>query len=111
MVRKVNFEIVVLLLCFIVLGIACTQKALPVITSRTTEPIKKEKKSADIQPDLVAGRTIFENRCKKCHDLPLVNQFTSQRWDGILSYMMPRARLNNEQSVHVSAYLKENSAK
>lgn len=97
--------------CFLFLGLACTQKSIPVITSRTSEPIKKEKKSVDMQPDLVIGKAIFENRCKNCHDLPLVNQFTAQRWDGILSYMIPRARLTDKQGIHVTAYVKAKASK
>jgi len=84
---------------------------MPVITSRTTEPIKKEKTALNVDPDLIAGKAIFESGCKNCHDLPLLNQFTIQRWEGILSYMIPRARLTAEQSVHISAYVKANASK
>jgi len=111
MSRKIHFIIIGLLVSITVCNYACTQKAVPVITSRTTEPLKKAKPTLSIKSDLVLGKAIFENRCTKCHDLPKPEQFTKERWEGILSYMMPRARLNEEQSEHVSAYLKENAAK
>lgn len=99
-------------LCIIVvLCVACTQKSLPVITSRTIEPIKKEKNKSFIVPDLVVGKSIFMNSCGKCHDLPQPEQFTTQRWDGILSYMIPRARLNQDEGIHITAFLKANALK
>lgn len=111
MFKKVHFTVAVLVLCLITLGVACTQKSVPLITSRETEPKKKEKPRITITPDLISGKTIFINRCGKCHDLPLPEQFTAQRWEGILSYMIPRARLTDEQDVHVAAYVKANAAK
>jgi hypothetical protein len=54
---------------------------------------------------------IFTNRCGRCHDLPKPEQYTSERWKGILSYMNPRAGLNEEQGVHITAYLQANAAK
>ncbi len=91
--------------------IACNKKAIPVITSRTTSPSDPVKQIADIKPDMEIGKKIFTNRCGRCHDLPKPDQYTPQRWDGILSYMIPRARLDDEQGIHVTAYLKANAAK
>lgn len=95
----------------VLLGFACNKKALPTITQRTTEPPAPVKKTIDIKPDVETGKVIFTSRCGRCHDLPKPEQFTPQRWDGILSYMIPRARLTDEQGVHVTAYLKTNAAK
>jgi len=57
------------------------------------------------------GKTIFINRCGRCHDLPKPDQYTAQRWEAILSYMIPRAKLTDEQGVHVTAYLTANAIK
>ncbi len=84
---------------------------MPVITSRTTEPPAPVKSIIDVKPDIETGKTIFINRCGNCHGLPKPDDFTAKRWEGILSYMIPKARLNNEQSIHVTAYLKANAAK
>ncbi|MEI2740488.1 MAG: hypothetical protein V9F01_17075 [Chitinophagaceae bacterium] len=90
---------------------ACSKKNLPTITQRTAEPPAPVKKAVDVKPDIETGKIIFANRCGRCHDLPKPEQFNSQRWDGILSYMIPRARLTDEQGVHVTAYLKANALK
>ena len=84
---------------------------MPVITSRTTEPPLPTKPVVDVKPDIETGKIIFTNRCGNCHGLPKPDDFTAKRWDGILSYMVPRARLNNEQGIHVTAYLKANAQK
>ena len=91
--------------------IACNKKAMLVITSRTTEPPPPAKSITDIKPDIETGKTIFTNRCGNCHVLPKPDDFTAKRWEGILSYMIPKARLTIKQGIHITAYLKANGAK
>jgi hypothetical protein len=92
------------------LVMACQKKGLPVISSRPAETPAEMRPVSDIKPDTLAGRTIFMNRCGRCHDLPKPDQYTAQRWQGILSYMIPRARLDQEQGIHVTAYLTAHAA-
>jgi hypothetical protein len=95
--------------------IGCHKKSMPVITERKYEAPKTTVTSypptGTIAPDTTAGKIDFTNCCGKCHGLPEPLQYTAQRWDGILSYMIPRARLSNEQAVHVTAYVKANAQK
>ena len=65
----------------------------------------------DVKPDMAMGKIIFTNRCGRCHDLPDPVQFTAQRWEGILKTMIPRARLDKEQEIHVTAFIKANCIK
>ena len=90
---------------------ACQQKALPTITTRTTEPSKPVSAVIDVKPDAAIGKIIFMNRCGRCHTLPDPVQFTAQRWDVILARMIPRARVDKEQEIHVTAFIKENCIK
>lgn len=93
---------------------ACQKKAVPVITERKYEPPKGVTTfppPGTINPDTIIGKTVFVSRCGKCHGLPEPIQFTAERWDGILSYMMPRARLDEAQKIHLAAYIKANAAK
>jgi len=101
----------ILAIFLVFLFFACSKKTLPVITSRTKEPEAPKKPVLNIQPDTATGKIVFMNRCNRCHDLPKPDQYTAQRWDGILSFMIPRARLTDEQGFHVTAYLKANAAK
>lgn len=91
--------------------IACHKKAVPVITARTVEPPPPVKPVNAMKADIELGKTIFTTRCGRCHDLPKPEQYTAQRWDGILLSMIPKARLSDEQGVHLTAYLKANAAK
>ena len=102
----------VAVLTIIVIAISsCNKKALPTIPSRERESLPPATPLADIKPDVERGKTIFMNRCSRCHALPEPSQFTLTRWEGILKIMIPRARLNDEQGVHVSEYVKANAGK
>ena len=90
---------------------ACQKKALPTIATRTHEPARPVTIPVDVKPDLALGKTIFTNRCGRCHDLPDPAKYTAQRWDGILSVMNVRARLDQPQQIHVTAYIKANCLK
>ena len=93
-----------------VLVISCTRKSLPVIPSRTRE--MDEEKTVDVSSiaaDTARGRMIFTNRCGRCHDLPQPIQYNAKRWDGILASMIPKAKLNEVQALHIKAYLEENA--
>lgn len=94
--------------------ISCSKKSIPVITERKTEPAKPVTTNpalSTIIADTAMGKIVFTNRCGRCHELPSPDQFTAKRWEGILSYMMPKARLTQEQEVHVTAYVKANAIK
>ena len=91
--------------------VACNRNVMPVITSRTTEPEQPAKPLTYVKPDIERGKVIFANRCGKCHGLTKPDDYTAKRWEEILSYMIPRARLSNEHGVHVRAYLEVNAAK
>jgi len=80
---------------FIIVVLAsCTPKATAI-----AEPIKT---SAD---QLAQGKTIFENACKRCHDLPDPTAYTSVQWVGIMNSMAPKAKLNDEQHQWVYDYV------
>ncbi len=102
--------IIIILFCFI----SCQKKAIPVITERKEKTWTKTTRDsilATITPDTLEGKSVFIARCARCHDLPLPDQYTASEWEGILSTMMTRARLNNEQKIHIAAYLKTHAAK
>ena len=99
----------------VILAIACNKRTVPVITERKYEPSKGIVTTIPpaglISPDTVAGKSIFMARCSSCHGLPEPTLYSEKRWDGILSSMIPKARLSKEQGVHITAYLKANASK
>ncbi|MDH6251417.1 cytochrome c2 [Chryseobacterium sp. H1D6B] len=54
---------------------------------------------------LAQGKTIFENSCGRCHDLPEPTKHTSVQWVGIMNAMAPKAKLNDEQHQMVYDYI------
>ena len=57
------------------------------------------------------GKTIFDARCGKCHDLPQPSDHTSQEWDKIIERMAPKAKLSPEETNWVLAYVKADAKK
>lgn len=104
-------KIIFILILLVGIVQACNKKAIPTIADRTTDPPKPESPVANVKPDIEAGKTIFTTRCDKCHDLPDPVKYTAERWDGILQTMIPRAGISRVQEVHLTAYIKANSAK
>ena len=91
------------------LFVGCHSKAVPVINSRTEfppAPRSSTRPLAENSPEAIAaGKAIFETRCNRCHDLKIVDAYTTERWSSILPTMIPRARLNEEQAKELRSYV------
>jgi len=71
-----------------------------------------ETKAPTSSPELTStGQSIYTNRCGRCHGLKKTENYTSQQWDNILTTMIPKARLNEEEAKKVTAYVLEHSKK
>lgn len=55
--------------------------------------------------ELSQGKSIFENSCGKCHDLPDPKSHTDEQWVDIMKAMAPKVKLSSEQSTIVYNYL------
>jgi len=93
------------LFAIIVTIAACSKKTLPTIERRTEEP-----PAPKVEINLAAGERIFTARCSRCHDLPKPSKYTAQRWEPILTTMIPRAGLSGAEAANVKAYINANSA-
>ena len=58
---------------------------------------------------IAKGKTIFENSCGRCHDLPNPKSHTDAQWTGIVNAMAPKAKLTNEQGALVYDYVTANN--
>lgn len=104
-------KIFLVLLAVVLIITACHKKAVPTITDRTTDPPPPITPVINVTPDLEAGKSIFMNRCARCHGLPELNKYNAEKWENILKNMIPRARIDKVQEVHVKAYILANAAK
>ncbi|MBL0152203.1 MAG: hypothetical protein IPP93_01450 [Chitinophagaceae bacterium] len=84
----------------------CTPKAVPVIHDRVV-PVAANTGAAPvtIRPDIEKGKILFNNRCGRCHALPDPAAYSETRWNFILERMIPRARMDTAEGVHVKAFI------
>ena len=76
------------------LSVSCTPKPTADSGTKTTTAEK-----------LAAGKTIYENSCNRCHDLPEPTAHSAQEWVGIMNWMAPKAKLTAEQHALVYDYV------
>ncbi len=97
------------LLSFMSIVLACQKKSVPVIADREAPLPQKTgwayPPTANVKPDTARGSKLYTMSCKRCHELPAPEKFTQRVWDGYLSSMFPRTRLNMEEAFHVRAYV------
>lgn len=103
-------KIISLIIAGITVITACQKKTIPVITSRTTEPpapTTTETRAADV----TMGQVVYNNRCARCHGLPETGKYSVKRWEIIMASMAPKARLDKQQTIDVTAYVNANAKK
>ncbi|MES2556808.1 MAG: hypothetical protein V4604_11700 [Bacteroidota bacterium] len=67
------------------------------------EPAKEEGLSADA----LVGEGLFNQHCGRCHDLPVIADYSAERWDRIVPSMAKKSRLTTEQETSVMTFVKE----
>src|SRR5579875_1214771 len=97
-------------------ALACHRNTAPsstVIISNS--PMEKKTTSTTDNSNDVAmvaqGKTVYESRCNKCHELKVVENFTQDRWTTILRSMVVKAKLNDDETKEVTAYVMANAKK
>ncbi|MBB4807966.1 cytochrome c5 [Chryseobacterium defluvii] len=74
-------------------------------TPKATTPTASAGPAVSTAEQLAQGKTIFENSCGKCHELPKPTAYTSVQWVGIMNSMAPKAKLTEEQHQWVYDYV------
>lgn len=92
---------------------SCTPKASPTTSGNTTESANSNTTTTTTANTALIeqGHIVFESRCGRCHGLKDPTRYTSQRWDGILKSMIPKAKLNETEAQQVTAYVMANARK
>ena len=75
------------------------------LASCTPKPAVAEGTKTDNAEKLAARKTIFQNSCGRCHDLPNPTAHSAQDWVGTMNSMAPKAKLNDEQHALVYDYV------
>jgi mono/diheme cytochrome c family protein len=95
-------KVLVLSVLIVMITAACHKKAVPTASpsAATTAPAP----AAD--PAMVeAGKAVFNTKCTKCHAAKVVENYTSDRWTGILKSMIPKAKLDDTEAAQVTAFV------
>jgi len=102
----------------ILMVFACHRKTVPsseeiIISNKVeakpnTEPPVTNNAATDI---MAAGKTIYTTRCNRCHKAKPIEKFTQAKWENILKRMIPKARLNENESKQVTDYIMAHAKK
>jgi len=79
--------------------------AVTAMTISCTPKVQAEAENKFSEEYLAQGKTVFENSCAKCHDLPSPSEHSAEAWTGILAEMAPKAKLNATQHEMVYNYI------
>ena len=103
---------------------ACHRKAVAPATTATpaatSEKVAAETAASAPAPaapaapsaeTLASGKTVYTTRCNRCHEAKPLEKYTTAQWEGILKSMIPKARLNELEAQHVTAYVMANAKK
>lgn len=102
---KIVFAAVIALLVF-----SCgTPKAVATIAaapvSSSVSSSATEVKVAELAPELVKGKSLYENNCAGCHKLFQPKTFTKEEWKPILAKMQKFTNLEDSEMVSISNYI------
>lgn len=64
--------------------------------------------AVELTPELAAGKTIFDNKCGRCHDLPVPEHYTKEKWEPIMNSMAKKAKLSDADKDLVYNYVTMN---
>lgn len=92
---------------------SCTSQTGPVSNpSSVSKPASVG--NPEVKPALntmALAESLYKTRCEKCHDLPVVANFTETEWKPIMDAMAPKAKLTDEEKNWVLAYVNSNAKK
>ena len=69
-------------------------------------PTESDTTTTTSLADLTAGRALYMNNCNRCHQLHSPDEFSANRWDGILAQMAPRTNMTSDEIALVAKYVK-----
>ena len=70
-----------------------------------TVAAEKTPKEVVLTPELLAGKSLYENSCARCHKLYSPKDYTKESWKPILVSMQKKARLDDTQMASISNYI------
>jgi len=75
-----------------------------VFVEQEVTPVKEQ---TETKPEVkyLEGKTLFDNNCGKCHDLPHPSQYSKVQWSKIVPSMAKEAKLDATQENQILLYV------
>lgn len=92
-----------------IVAYACAPKV--AVTAMQPDLVQVPPKMASVEEekpvaaDLEVGKSLYENRCNKCHDLYEPKDFTAEEWKPIMAKMQIKAKIDNAQTASIYNYI------
>lgn len=88
--------------------IACSPKTTEIIEETEEVTEINENNNGDEMPkaDIGEGKLIFLKKCGKCHDIPVVENYSLERWQKIIPPMAKKANLTEIETVQLEKYIR-----
>lgn len=94
-------KIIAACIAFSIILVACHKKSIPAVDGSARYS----------KTDVETGQTVYETKCKKCHALKNTENYTTEKWPGILKSMAPKAKLTEDETKQVTAYVMTHAKK
>lgn len=73
--------------------------------SATTNDLPAGPSAEETAKLVETGKAVYTSRCGRCHALKNTADYDANRWNGILGAMAPKAKLTDEETKQVKAYV------
>ena len=94
-------KVLVLSVITLFIATACHKKAAP----SAAVPAPAVAAPAPDPALVEAGKTVYATKCTKCHAAKVVENYTVDKWAGILKSMIPKAKLDDTEAAQVTAFV------
>ena len=95
-------------------AIAPSMKAEPVNPTVPDSPTDGEVKPKDDKKKMLLisnGKEVYSVKCSKCHEAHEPKEYSEAKWEKLVEWMAPRAKLEANEKEAVLAYVKYNAKK
>jgi cytochrome c5 len=92
------------IIAFTILTAIISSCAPKVVVEQEVTPVKEQTVT---KPEVkyLEGKTLFDNNCGKCHDLPHPSQYSKAQWAKIVPPMAKEAKLDATQENQILLYV------
>src|SRR4051812_12500350 len=91
------------------MALACAGKFLPQPSEAQAEYATRSGTPSSLG-SLQQGRQLFVQKCDGCHELPVVQDHSPEKWDKIMNKMRTEARLTDREDYLIRTYVVSSSA-